>query len=1487
MFYLPRNRSRRSPRTRRPEIEHLEERRLLAALALTPAGSAAGFGLTTFATGFPSDGNLGPIGTAFSVAGGVLASDAPGNVRLFPNTSDGQNAAQALVGQNYGADNALGLAVLGGNIYMTQFAGGQIVQLNPDGSLNQVIVNLPGAHGIVADPLTGHLLVSTVDPGTEIMDVDPVAKTATPFVTGHFEQVALSADGTTLYGTDHDTAHVEGFDTTTKAMTDYGMVDSALGLAVGSGTLAGNLFVSQNGAALVEVNLATQAQTVLATGGSAGTLLGVDPDGSLLVTQLDNLARLLPPSGGSFAGPNTSLALSANPATSAAGQAVTLTAAVTVLGANANTPGGTVDFVDETTATDLGSQPLSGTTANLSTTALSVATHTIQAVYRGDAHFTSSSATTTATVTMGTSLSGQVFNDTNGDGKTSAGKPPLQGWTVFLDQNRDGVLGTATQTAAAANVPLLVPGPSTARSALQLNGVVGAVLNVKVTLDLIETADLSVTLVGPRGTRVLLFSNVGRPQDEFTNTTFDDQALLTLTDASAPFAGSYRPQGRLAALNGLDPNGAWQLEVRNGAENATSTLKSWSLTVTDQEPSVQTGNDGRYSFANLPPGTAYQLDEVVQKGWVQTYAVDNDFGNFAEVSVSGTVFNDLNGDGNQESGEPGLAGRTVFVDYNNKGVPGSAVFQANATDTPRPIPRSQYQIITTSNLLVTGVPSGSAYLGFVDLNDIRVPDDSLFVYLTNPVGHSVELIGGETTGENLVGTTFADPTALDPSVLLVNSPAPYTGAFRPDDPLSTFNGDDLNGLWKLRVFAGATSAGDAINNWSLDIGFNDPAVQTDAAGHYVIPNLGPGTYRIRQVNPAGWVETAGAQDVTANSSDAFTVNFGSQLVNPLGTPTSAVLNTGTAEAVGTGYVAGDPGGPVSLTVYEGAPVTLTASFDEYPFVSQGVQWQVSSDGGTNYANIAGATATTLSFVATPSENGDRYRAVFASNTGAEPTNVAILTVYRLGTVYQADLNTGLDGQALPAQVNLTVFEGAPSVSLTATYTGVLETLPNTVQWQLSSDGGASYADIQGATASTLDVAPTLAENGYRYRAVFTINTPASGPIPAATVSVPTNAAMLAVFPLAEAYTAALNTGVDGQGLPGPVSLTVIEGSPAAVLTATYTGLLASDKKTVQWQLSTDGGSSYANIQGAFSSMLTVVPTPSENGYRYRAVFTVNSAGTPSVPTNAAILAVYPPPVITTNPVNLTINAGAAATFTAAATSVPDATVQWQVSSDGGVTFSNNPFDRSSTLTFIPSSSQSGYQYRAVFSNPAGSTTSSAAVLTVNPVTAPINAPPGAGSNTPVNNVGNAPKGAGGNTPVNNVGNAPKGAGGNTPVTNVPSKVTVAQNATLAFTGARRVSIGDTSAGSRSLHVLLTATHGALMLTPMKGMRITGNHSARLTLSGSLTLMNRTLATMRYRPAMNFGGMARIDMHTTDAGSKGSKPQSDANTISVTVKMPPR
>ncbi|HET9977403.1 MAG TPA: hypothetical protein VFQ20_08215 [Burkholderiaceae bacterium] len=360
-----------------------------------------------------------------------------------------------------------------------------------------------------------------------------------------------------------------------------------------------------------------------------------------------------------------------------------------------------------------------------------------------------------------------------------------------------------------------------------------------------------------------------------------------------------------------------------------------------------------------------------------------------------------------------------------------------------------------------------------------------------------------------------------------------------------------------------------------------------------------------------------------------------------------------------------------------ATLSITASGPDL-----GYQWQVSTDGGTTWTNVAGATQSIYTTPATTlADNGKRYRVVVSAagisvNSSAVQLTVTAAVVAPTLTVQPAaQTATAPD----PASFSVTAGGTAPSY-----------------QWQRSTDGGATFVAIAGATAATYSTgATTTTMNGERYRVVVTNG---AG-------SVTSSAVVLTVNP----------TPVAAAFTTQPANQSVTAGS-AAAFTVVATGTPAP---TLQWQRSTDGGSTFTNIAGAtdptFNTGLTTV---AQNGERYRAVAT-NSAG--GATSDAATLTVNPAPqapIITTQPTAQTVTAPATATFTAAATGVPTPTWQWQVSSDGGSTFANITGATSASYTTpATTTADSGKRYRASATNSAGSATTGAATLTVDTTTA--------------------------------------------------------------------------------------------------------------------------------------------------------------------------
>src|SRR5262249_37710967 len=161
-----------------------------------------------------------------------------GNVRLFPD-ADGQSAEWWPAAQNYGTANAIGLAMAGESIYMTQQRLARVVQINDDGTFNRVVVTgLPNATGIAANPATGLLYVSTVDIN-RVVEVNPVAQTSRPFVTAEADGLLVSADGGVLFAALRN-GHIVGYDTTTaEAVFDSGFIDGVPdGIVEGTGSRA-------------------------------------------------------------------------------------------------------------------------------------------------------------------------------------------------------------------------------------------------------------------------------------------------------------------------------------------------------------------------------------------------------------------------------------------------------------------------------------------------------------------------------------------------------------------------------------------------------------------------------------------------------------------------------------------------------------------------------------------------------------------------------------------------------------------------------------------------------------------------------------------------------------------------------------------------------------------------------------------------------------------------------------------------------------------------------------------------------------------------------------------------------------------------------------------------------------------------------------------------------------------------------------------------
>ena len=203
----------------------------------------------------------------------------------------------------------------------------------------------------------------------------------------------------------------------------------------------------------------------------------------------------------------------------------------------------------------------------------------------------------------------------------------------------------------------------------------------------------------------------------------------------------------------------------------------------------------------------------------------------------------------------------------------------------------------------------------------------------------------------------------------------------------------------------------------------------------------------------------------------------------------------------------------------------------------------------------------------------------------------------------------------------------------------------------------------------------------------------------------------------------------GRVLPTVLALTSIflfNGCAGSVSGANTVGFIISGTITP-----TKGGSgATVTLSGASSSTTTAngsgaftfsglpsgsyVITPSNTGYAFTPPsqnVTVGTANVTGISFSASPTAA--PPSITTQPSNQTVTAGQTATFTVTATGTAPLSYQWQ---KNGANIAGAT--SSSYTTPATTASDSGSMFRVVVTNSAGSATSNAATLTVNPAPAP-------------------------------------------------------------------------------------------------------------------------------------------------------------------------
>jgi len=184
--------------------------------------------------------------------------------------------------------------------------------------------------------------------------------------------------------------------------------------------------------------------------------------------------------------------------------------------------------------------------------------------------------------------------------------------------------------------------------------------------------------------------------------------------------------------------------------------------------------------------------------------------------------------------------------------------------------------------------------------------------------------------------------------------------------------------------------------------------------------------------------------------------------------------------------------------------------------------------------------------------------------------------------------------------------------------------------------------------------------------------------------------------------------LDGTATPTAPAITgqpqsvAVNAGQTAQFTVTATG---TAPLTYQWQ------KNGAPISGATTaSYTTPITTSTDNGSTFTVVVTNSVASTTSNPATLTVNSASAP-AITTQPASQTVTAGQTATFSVVATGTGPLSYQWK---RNGTTLSGAT--SASYTTPATTTTDSGSTYSVTVSNSAGSVDSSAATLTVQPVT---------------------------------------------------------------------------------------------------------------------------------------------------------------------------
>ncbi len=281
-----------------------------ATLLLT--GAVPGFTLTTAIGGFAYTGPSGYTLVSIGIgSNGKLIAPANGGPTYVFNDADGQTLGSAITTAPLPSGNGFAMATAGGKAYGSQALGGGFYQFNDNGTIAATIpvVGPTAWFGLWGNPVNGHLIASA---NVGLIDINPTTGGYTlvdPLTAFHADGTTVTPDGKIAYIADYINDEVKGYSLTNTGGLYYGQFvyssgflghgSDGMGVLAGTCGLAGQIVVNNNDGTVGLINpFGTSPETIIASGGNRGDYTSLDTNnGTLFLSQNDQMARLAPPSG--------------------------------------------------------------------------------------------------------------------------------------------------------------------------------------------------------------------------------------------------------------------------------------------------------------------------------------------------------------------------------------------------------------------------------------------------------------------------------------------------------------------------------------------------------------------------------------------------------------------------------------------------------------------------------------------------------------------------------------------------------------------------------------------------------------------------------------------------------------------------------------------------------------------------------------------------------------------------------------------------------------------------------------------------------------------------------------------------------------------------------------------------------------------------------------------------------------------------------------